>query len=553
MSIHKILTHFSFIFLCSLFLIHAPARADSEFSTVFTSTYQIELDGKSLVTHEIKLTNRLSHIYPTKYTILVDSGVENISTTQDGSIVNHLADTGENSTTITFHELAPVVGQGQATALTVSYLSSGITEHLGRTSSINIPRLSRANEAEEFTRIVLLPEQMGLPTVEFPPAASVASAADGFTQLTYKGHGSSSLSLLFGNSEYYELDLTYEITNPTLAAAETEIALPPDTAYQRVLLDKLDPPPLHIQTDSDGNWLAVYSLKSKETRMVTAKLFIESFASPRAKSALPDTKALTKDLPFWNTNDSAVRDLATRLSTPVNIYEYLVNNLTYDRTRLESGSGKRLGATAALKDPSSAICTEFTDTFVALARSAGIPAREHNGYAYTDNPELRPTGTAGEILHSWPEFYDVNNSVWVQIDPTWAHTTGGIDYFHKLDFNHISFVIHGLESDYPLPAGAYKQSPDLSTISVRLADQIPAQIANLTEVKTEQGVLVQNLGNTADRHPKAGYLPPYGSALVNTSTQLSDSLTLPKLYPYLLFAIIVTLVFVAIHRLKKSR
>ena len=42
------------------------------------------------------------------------------------------------------------------------------------------------------------------------------------------------------------------------------------------------------------------------------------------------------------------------------------------------------------------------------------------------------------------------------IDPTWANTTGGIDYFNVLDFDHIAFVIKGESSDYPIPAGGYK-------------------------------------------------------------------------------------------------
>ena len=49
---------------------------------------------------------------------------------------------------------------------------------------------------------------------------------------------------------------------------------------------------------------------------------------------------------------------------------------------------------------------------------------------------------------------------WIQIDPTWGSTTGGVDYFDKLDTNHITFVRKGISPDEPLPAGAYKIDPN---------------------------------------------------------------------------------------------
>lgn len=54
-------------------------------------------------------------------------------------------------------------------------------------------------------------------------------------------------------------------------------------------------------------------------------------------------------------------------------------------------------------------CTEHTLLLVALARAAGIPAREVGGLAYA--------GDAGFAWHAWAEYHD--GSHWRSVDPTW--------------------------------------------------------------------------------------------------------------------------------------
>jgi transglutaminase-like putative cysteine protease len=52
------------------------------------------------------------------------------------------------------------------------------------------------------------------------------------------------------------------------------------------------------------------------------------------------------------------------------------------------------------------VCLEFTDLFIAIARAAGIPAREIDGFGYTQNAINRPISIDEDILHAWPEYYD---------------------------------------------------------------------------------------------------------------------------------------------------
>ncbi|KKR71588.1 MAG: hypothetical protein UU15_C0047G0004 [Candidatus Levybacteria bacterium GW2011_GWC2_40_7] len=55
------------------------------------------------------------------------------------------------------------------------------------------------------------------------------------------------------------------------------------------------------------------------------------------------------------------------------------------------------------------------------------------------------------------------------VDPTWGNTTNGVDYFKTLDFDHFAFVIRGIDSQYPIPAGGYKFAGNESVKNVEVS------------------------------------------------------------------------------------
>lgn len=528
--------------------------ASSQFDTSFSSLYNLTLDGQTQVTHTIKITNKLAHLYTTEYTIqLGKDNIENIVVMQDNSPLSFTRSKLEQDTILTLPKLNPVIGQDQSTTLTISYLTPNLTESLGQTFSLNIPRLSRANETKTFSRTVLLPPQLGMPSAQFPPSTSTSiDETTQKTKLVWNGYPNSNISLLFGDSQPYQLELEFEINNPSLSAADTEISLPPDTPYQKVYLSSLEPSPREIKLDQSGNWLAIYPLKSKEVKKINATLFVEVFPLPTNPIYPPlnNLEDFTHATHYWDKNDSAIKDLSTRLKTPENIYNYLVDNYVYDYSRANSGSARRL-ASEVLENTHSTICTDFTDSFIALARAQNIPANQIIGYGWSNDPELQSLALGEDVLHTWPSYYDQASSLWLQLDPTWSNTTGKTDYLHKLDFNHIAFTIHGIEDDYPLPAGSYKQSAKQKTISVKLAESLPEQVNNLQVDESKEQVVVKNLGNTSVLDPEYGYLPPQGQLII--TTPIIEPSLLPRLLPYLVLVIILVLVFALLHKLKKIR
>lgn len=544
-----------------LFAIYFPPTvlAASEFTTAFTSTYTIGSNGLTDVAHEILLTNQLAHIYTTEYTLAVGSDrLTNIQALAGGVKAPTAVDQQGAATTITVKIPHPVIGYNQTTKLEIRYRTPDIASMLGNTLSVNIPRLSKGNEASVFKRIIRLPTVL-------PPLASVSPPLeekhleDNFLVYTFSTHPGDSITMLFGDEVTYHLDLSYEITASGLSGSITEIALPPDTAYQQVILDSLEPEPSEIIVDPDGNWLARYSLKSQEKKQVKAQLFITLSPTPRFYDPSTRSPELTSPKEFWEAHNPLVVELAAQLKSTENIYDYLVNNFTYNYARVKPGT-VRLGALQALASPSDAICTEFTDTFIALARSLGIPAREINGYAYSDNPLTRPLSLETDVLHSWAEYYDVDAQIWRSVDPTWGHTTGGINYFNLLDFNHLTFVRRGLESAYPLPAGVYKTSGQSKQVIVEVAEKPNTKPAYRIE-RAGNDFLILNSGKTALVNTEleyqgqklfVNYLPPYGRLLVKDPQLAREYGRYVPLAALALLAFLAALVLFFLRRQKRE-
>lgn len=260
----------------------------------------------------------------------------------------------------------------------------------------------------------------------------------------------------FGKSQIFNFNLSYHLENSGRGNEDFQIAIPPDTSLQRVYYQNIDPHPAKVVIDEDGNWLAYYNLKPKQRLDITVYGTVQIFASPR-KLPKPSDKTLqadTEETAFWQTSDPQIKKLAENLRTPKQIYDFVTSYLTYDNSRVKPDV-ERMGAKSALANPTKAICMEFTDLFITIARAAGIPAREINGYAHTDNTEIKPLSLVADVLHAWPEYWDDEKQTWVPVDPTWGKTSGA-DYFSKLDLRHFTFVVHGKSATYPYSPGSYK-------------------------------------------------------------------------------------------------
>src|SRR3989338_5486148 len=380
---------FLFLVLSFMFLVVPKAHADENFDISTNATYKVSENGLAHVTQRVQIRNKTEFIYTPSYAITTGMGdLINLRTYNNlGELPNKVTETKDGGKNIEINFSDKTVGLGRINEFTISFDTNLIARRKGSIWEVNVPGLSDPSSFVQYNITLETPASFGPPTIAKP-----------YRYLSDQG--------------------PYSFT-------KNEIALPPETSYQDIRIEKIVPEPEDTYQDEDGNWLAVYSLAPREKKTINAQVFAHVFAMPIFDLAEP--RGSISSAKYWEVNDPEIKKIAQKLETPGKIYDYVVSTLSYNYDKVES-KNVRLGASGALKNPDFAVCLEFTDLFVALARAAGIPARSVEGYAYTQDSKLRPLSLVRDVLHSWPEYYDQERKAWIMVDPTWTDTTGGMDY-----------------------------------------------------------------------------------------------------------------------------
>lgn len=462
------------------------AFAVDEFATSYDVTYDVAEDGITTVTEKIILRNLTSQFYATQFKLTIGSTeIFDVIASDPAGPMETSTERQDTSTIITVKFNQQVAGMNKQFPWTLQFKSRDFAEKQGKVWEVSIPKISTSTNVENYKLTLSVPATFENPSVISPTPKSQTSSF-GKKTLTFDKEQliTAGVSVLFGNTQLYNFDLNYNLENTNLVPILTNVALPPNTANQDVIFHRIDPSPVNVTVDEDGNYLAWYKLQRGQKVTVKVVGSAKLYTSSRVKNPTLSPELRTKytqTAKYWEKdNPQIINKLSEILGEDKNqtndqkiekIYRYVVGYLKYDPSRIQNNGIERFGALSALNNPTKAVCMEFTDLFITLVRAADIPARELNGYANTSNSTLRPLSLSRDILHSWPEYWDETRG-WVMVDPTWENTTGGVDYFHKLDLNHFVFVVKGISSEQPVPAGSYKfvGGEDSQDVKVSLSD-----------------------------------------------------------------------------------
>jgi len=462
-----------------------------EFETKQEIVYEIGPRGDAKVSQEISLINNFSNIYPQEYHLQInDIKIKNITATDFvGSIVKEIIESLDK-TTIKLRFNQEKIGKGKVTDFKITYYLPQFAVRRGQIWEMVIPNLDNIEEIDSLILKIKAPTSFSnLAYSSISPSSQ--EEIEKYQLISYQKSklGKKPLVLAFGDFQIFDFSLNFFLNNQEIKTTKVEVPIPPDTAYQSVFLTSIDPPPSRIKLDNDYNWLAEYLLSPGETKTITvrgqAKIFSQANNQTFTNaSQFQNTGLYLKEDLYWETNSSLIKNLARQYNTPLKIYNFVTNVLEYDYENLNKP--ERVGALKAYQQKKG-VCTEFSDLFVALARSAGIPARELEGFAFTNNQKLTLLAASSDVLHSWVEYWDSGKKLWIPADPTWSKTTNGIDFIDNFDLGHFVFVIHGQSSTKPAPPGFYKTNYQQKNVDVQFANKL------LPLPKGELSVKLENL------------------------------------------------------------
>ena len=361
--------------------------AQGEFQTDYKVNYETTIEGKTSVTQQIVLKNKTSNYYADKFELKIGSTkVTDVKASDEAGNLDTQVNFDNNITTISVKFNQRVIGEGKTLPWTLQYSSNELATKSGQIWEVSIPRLAKSQDMGSYEATVSVPRLFG--AVAFSaPTPQEAKQRSSFQDFIFNKEQllQSGISMSFGEKQVFSFKLNYFLENNNVTSQINTITLPPDNNYQRIVLENIEPKPIDVVVDDDGNFIAKYKLSPKQQLNITAEGFVEVFSKPFRKI----TKTLTsgqkeqyiQPQSYWETDNALIKEKANELKTPQKIYDYVSTYLSYNNERLAQSKIERKGAATAIQKPEDSICMEFTDLCIAIARAAKIPAREVEGYA----------------------------------------------------------------------------------------------------------------------------------------------------------------------------
>ncbi len=238
------------LFICLfvyLFIPLSSVEAAGEFRADYNVSYSVTPAGSTIVTQQVSLTNNQTNFYPKQYSVSIDTDkISDVIARDDGGVIIPDVKQANGKTTILLTFNQQVVGVGKKLSFTLRFQNQDIATHNGSIWEVNIPGVTPDPDLASYNVSLDVPDNFG------PNAYLYPLPANG-RKWTLEQMLKGGVSAAYGEKQIFNLDLSYFLENSKVTPMETEIALPPDTAFQKVEITSLDPKPIKIVRDNYGN------------------------------------------------------------------------------------------------------------------------------------------------------------------------------------------------------------------------------------------------------------------------------------------------------------
>lgn len=445
--------HSSYLGLAAFFLISllltmpAAALGAGDFKTDSSTTYELDGSGQAKVIIAETLENigantlKITRIYT-----IPAAGVATIAVQDEQGRRLNRSIRNEGQYCVVSVPIEGPIHPGAKASIKITYDQTDVAKKYGRIWEILTPGFV-GEEGTTNHLTIRVPRHYGGTLFTDPPANNT-SQDELYWVFDYSQESVQDKVIWMEFGDYQVIGVHGEFGLPPVGMTMDyyRISLPRDTqdGVQQVVIRSIDPEPLKIETDKEGNYYAVFEQDS----LTTGKASYDAYAvlrpiRPESADAgigpanLDDYIASKK---FWEADEPKIVAAANEAAAGAEgdeaigrkLYQYVIDMLEYDEAKIDNNT--RLGALEAL-NRRSGVCMEYADLFIALCRSKGIPARSVFGFAY-DFGDYDPPDNG----HEWTQIY-LQGRGWVTVDPTWGEI--GRDYYGQPSLSHTVMVVSG--------------------------------------------------------------------------------------------------------------
>lgn len=467
------------LLLFSLLLFPAPVNANV--STSATINYNVSSKFETSIDVVLKNSSKSLAVVNYFTIVLPYQNVSDIQLSMPGRNITSTAFKQKNGTEVIIN-LKNLVIQGRSSdAFRLTFQSINTID-----SNWGYAKLKSKIDGLKIDKVTLKYDN-SKPDISAITGATLTKLGSG--NYEFNSISASTIAMNFGEPVTFKYSFNKTYLNDSDEEIVQEVVLPVTDSTQTLVLDSLSPDPVSQRIDNDNNVILGFKVDPEKQTIVNIQGYIIK-KKENNQQGYTDTDLKTEG--FWSlTNQFERIRLENYLKekqldkNAINISKFVASrfNLSVGNNDGKSSfeNALRMGPDTAIGRKDNAIAEDYADLLITLLRENSIPSRMIVGYL----PKSHQFISDG-AFHSWVEYYDVNQKIWLNLDPSTADLFKSPDYDAN-NSNTIKLLVRS--KHYNLPKLPFITNKDLI---------IEPSSENITEIFNPEldGNVLRNAGNS---------------------------------------------------------